>query len=203
MNYIYNILACLDKRCLDTFEWSNNEIVSINKTLLFRFDDATFLLNNNVIVSKDFLNKIKGKTKGNRYIKYGCMLSNYDIAIFCVFDEDGNIIYKSKMLYNEEQEAICISNTQNNLENFIVSDSSDSYNYLLTVDENEKETFVRGELDRLLDRQLYDKIEYLYFECFGNNKKYNEDILNEINKNFYVILDKAYDFLFETSIINK
>ena len=58
MNYIYNILACLDKRCLDTFEWSNNEIVSINKTLLFRFDDATFLLNNNVIVSKDFLNKV-------------------------------------------------------------------------------------------------------------------------------------------------
>ena len=110
MNYIYNILVNLEYIPYDIFEWDDN-VFEIDKTTLFRLDNINILLNHDIIIDKEFLNLIKGKTKSCKHLEYACVFISQDTSLFCVFNRTGKIIYRSLMLYNEEYEAI------NNIDN--------------------------------------------------------------------------------------
>lgn len=193
MNYIYNILVNLEYIPYDIFEWDN--VLEIDKTTLFRLDNITTLLDHDIIIDKEFLKLIKGKTKSCKYLEYACAFVSLDISLFCVFNKEGKIIYRSLMLYNEEYEAL------NNIDNLKTYDikykilNKIDYNFLISKEDNIKKQYIIKEIKKIINEKNISKLTYLYYDCFGNHINNNIDIIKEIENNYDSIKDNLYTLL--------
>lgn len=208
MNYIYDILINLNDKYFDFYDWNeDDDVVHIKKTPIIRVD--SFLLNKikygNVVLEKTILDKIYKKTevfKNNKFNKYKylCAVSDSNEALVVNLDSDGNVIGKSSLLIDEENDIIdlCDSMLVNNFE-FNIINNYDCCEFK-TRKELEVCDYIKKELDVIDD----EKLKYLYFECFNEKecdiKKIFDKILFEIGNNFDLTNNKIYEFLKLTSV---
>ncbi len=197
MNYIYDILINFNENLYDFYDWNlNDQIDHIRKIPVFK-TDSEFLYNlkkNDIILNKDFLNKIYNKTeiftmKSIKTLNYACLFCD-DMEVVGIYILNGKML-KSKLLIDEEEEVVEFSERlkEENITYEIIKEN-DIIKYK-TRKEIEIETYVKKEIRNLKKENNINKLSYLYYECF-NKKETNKDKMIE---NFDYYLEKDFDFL--------
>jgi len=185
MNYIYDVLINFDSMIYDHFEWNiNDNIYHIKKVPLFKVDEKTIndIKNYNIVVSEDFLNKIKNKTeiylnRGSKQIEYACILCNGEKVLAVKIDSNGKITRYSKMLISEEIEAIETAELINFTNISYTKGNKKSQLPLKTKQELKKTEYLKEKLKNSSEEQL----KYIYYELYNEELK-SDDIREKLEK---------------------
>lgn len=187
MTYIYDILVDFidGSRVVEFFEWDKGDIVEhIKKIPLIRVNDDTFFdfINNDITTSSEFLSTIKGKTSffSEGISNYVALISNTKRAYALEFNSNGNIICKSSLLIDEEEEVIAFSKSLpiTNIE--YECKTKDESIYTCTRKEEKIKLFIVKEIENAYKSKNYEKITYLYEECFDKKKDNYLDMYNNL-----------------------
>ena len=200
MNYIYDVLLNFDSNIYDHYEWNlNDNIYHIKKIPIFKVEENIIedVVNYNLKLKEDFLNKIKNKTeiylnRVSKPIEYACILCNNEKVIAIKIDNKGKINKYSKMLISEELETIeneeIIPYTKQEYE----KEKKKTKQELKTKQEIKKTEYLKTKIKNSSKEQL----EYLYYELYNEKNSNNnaksrlENELKEWNDN----TNKMYEF---------
>ena len=191
MNFINNLYLNFNKECYEFFEWKNEDnIFHVKKIPIIKVNTPTFneIISNIVILDKKEYEKIKDKTecpnkktisaiiitdsKNTFALKFNNKAINYMISTFSL-DDEYNILNISKKIKEEElnyktlYKKTIITNTRKELEQ-------------------------KKYISNIINKISYDKIQYIYYDCF--NKK---------NNNYKLMLKEIIDGINDTEICNK
>lgn len=187
MNYIYDIILNFNDYLIDFFEWEKSDlIVHIKKIPIFKIkiDEFEQINTNEFCVDEDFLKNIYLKTEmwnnnRNKNDLYYSLFSDGNSVIAIQFNKYGKCIKRSSLYIDEELEVLEICERLE-LKNITFKLGNHINSNLKTRREIKTEKFLLNELSVLNKKNDFNKIKYLYFECF--NKKEND-----INKAIYKI----------------
>lgn len=196
MNYIYDIVLNFQDNYYNFFEWRREDkIKNISKISLYRVSDKDILIlkKNKVKVSEDFILKIKNDNKHSK--KIICLVSNGKIALGLLFNNDGKLLKRSSLIFEEEEEVI--DNTRhlpvtkiNYLENISVT-----YQNKLRIEKEKKDTlitYISNTTDILTLKYLY----YEYYEKESNNiSLIKKDLLKELAKEWNMKQNNLYNIV--------
>lgn len=203
MNYIYDILINLQKNLYDFYEWNtSDEIMHIRKIPLIKISTSDLLnIKNNLIqldenTLKNISNRAEVFTSHNvRIVKYLCLFSDDNDVLAVEFDKNGVRNRVSKLLIDEELEVLEVS------EHINVSDIKYEIKGKNFIDnfKTRKEIKIYDYILRQLNKDNYEKLKFLYFDCFdkeeSNCQTIIKDLKKELKSNWKSIYEKVYKFL--------
>lgn len=201
MNYIYDVALNFQENYYQFFEWNKHDkIKNISKIPLYHVSDEDIinLKNNKIII--DIQTLAKFKTNHHHQGKIILLVSNTKMTIGLLFNEKGELLKRSSLIYEEEDEASSLASTLPLTE--------------ITYQENNiiyKENKLRIEIEKkeiLLKyiKENKDKVllKYLYYEYFHHEKtnieEIKQDLLNEVAKNW---TKKQNDLYHLANLLNK
>lgn len=198
MNFIYDIVLNFNKDFYNFFEWNKNDnIINVKKIPIFLIDNDTFtsMKYDNVIVSKDFIDLIRDKTYTYTRSKLGisCLISNNKEVIAVLFNDNGNLIKRSSLMLDEEEEVLDeIENDSLYKINIIKRRKVNIENVNRNI--KEKKDF----LIKYINKETNDiNLKYLYYDYFekdeNNIKTIKNDLIKEIKNNWNKKLNNFYD----------
>ena len=207
MTYIYDVLLNFSdtERIVEFFEWNNNDSIDhIKRIPLIRISSNAFneLINNNIIVEKEFLDKIQDSTwmyKKTKNIEYAVLITDLNKVIAFEFNKEGKIIAKSGLLLDEEEEIIEESYDlkEENL-NYKI-ESKINNNIFLTREEQKKQKYLLLELDNIVKENNKNKLNFLYHEIFLKDKLTFEEkylkLKEDIEKNYTSKYNNLYEIV--------
>lgn len=194
MNYIYDIILNFNEQIYDFYEWNKSDnLTHIRKIPLFKVSsiDMYNFEHYSIILSEAFLDQIKNRTeifsgKSIKNIEYACLFSD-GINVLAI--KIKNNYYYSKLLLDEEEEVVdVVGKMKEVVINYKISKEKNNVVFK-TRKEIEIENYVKKELKKLEINKEYEKLKYLYFECFG---KEEIDIKDFLDVSSFM---KAYDLL--------
>ena len=199
MNYIYDILLNYGNIPYDFFEWSTSDnIMHIRKIPIIKVDANTLIdiRDYDVIFDNTFLDCIKRKTEvfNNRNIKVieeACLLSDGTNVLAIMLKN--NHILKSKLLLEEEEEVLIISEKIKEQAITYTKTKKIQINQYKTRKQVEIEQKIRKELNKLFHDKNYETLKFIHYECF-NKKEENKNIIRE---KLYSILDQSNEHIIE------
>ena len=198
MNFIYDIVLNFNKDFYNFFEWNKNDnIINVKKIPIFLIDNDTFtsMKYDNVIVSKEFINLIRDKTYTYTRSKLGisCLISNNKEVIAVLFNDNGNLIKRSSLMLDEEEEVLDeIENDSLYKINIIKRRKVNIENVNRNI--KEKKDF----LIKYINEEKNDiNLKYLYYDYFekdeNNIKIIKNELIKEIKNNWNKKLNNFYD----------
>lgn len=205
MNYIYDIVLNFNKDYFCFYEWSKKDsIINVKKIPLFVVDNDTFTMMkyDKVVISSSFIDLIKDKAYSYSKNKIGnsCLLSNGKEVIGVLFDNNGNLIKRSSLLIDEEEEVLEEIDSDDIYKIDIISNTKIKQRDINRI-EKEKKLF----LNRYIKKENNNtNLKYLYYDYF--EKEENDSInikrklLNEINGQWN---EKLCSFYETVKIFNK
>lgn len=209
MVYVYDIIlnwTDTDK-VYEFFEWEiNDELEHIKKIPLLKISENAFdeLLNYNVMVDENILNKICNLTEVYENskiekIKYATLFTDGFRIMAFQFDDGGSSIFRSRMLLDEEEEVIFISNKLIEF-NFKIQKGTKRKEYKdITRLEYEIQKVLQAEIKNSYQQRNFDKLKYLYFELFSrepdNMDRAYEKLLESINKEINYKHNRIYELV--------
>lgn len=108
MSYTYDVFLNFNKELYDFFEWNlNDEIIHVKKIPIIKIndDDLNNITFNKVIICDKELIKTIGKTElfgaNNKKFNRTCLFISESDATGVMFDKEGNVIKKSKLLLDD------------------------------------------------------------------------------------------------------
>lgn len=207
MTYIYDVLLNFtdDERIIEFFEWEEEDYPEhIKRIPLVRVSTKVLddLLNKKVCVDKEFLNKIKGETslyKKTKNLEYATLISDLNKIIGLEFNSCGEVISRSSLLLDEEEELLdecCDLNEEKIVYKVLKKYSKESF---LTRQEIKKKRYLIKEMDNLYEENNIDKLTFLYEEIFKKDElsfydKYIK-IKTELEDNYSSKHNKLYDIV--------
>lgn len=205
MNYIYDIILNFNEEFYDFYEWKNNDnVINVRKIPVLKVDENTYvsLRNNKIQVSMETIDSLKKnfslyneKIEGNII----CLITNGMSAFGVMFNNNGYLIKRSGMLFDEEEEVIDESENIKEVKiDFIKNEKQKSNNISRIV--KEKQKFIKDYISSLDDELTLKYIYYDYFEKEENKNNIKEILLSEINSEWNSKLSKLYDL---TKLLNK
>lgn len=212
MNYIYDILLNFNRQLYDFFEWDiNDNIIHIRKIPLYKVGTKLLLTirDNRIKFEQEFLDKVKNKTevftnKDVDFLEYAFLLTDGSSVLALKCNQNGESIGKSMLLVDEDIEVLDVSKKIKEFEFSIEVIAEEKYIPLKTRKEQKMEKYVKDELYKSRKQNANEKLEYLYFECFGKNEHSIDTILNQfysqMKRGNYNMLQKLYDFFKLTSV---
>ncbi len=195
MKYIYDIILNFQKNYYQFFEWSpKDKIINISKAPLFRVSnkDIIDLKENEIIVNKEFIKKIPTNNPRKNKI---CIVSNNKIAIALLFNNEGYLLKRSSLIFEEEEEAISLAKNLNNTSIYYQKNSKIKVKNALRITKEKKDTIISyiKNTDNILN------LKYIYYECFEkeiNNKSLlKKALLNELSKEWNHKQSKLYKII--------
>ena len=105
MNYIYDIVLNFQDNYYQFYEWNRvDKIKNISKIIVYHISDQDLinLTYNQVTIDIPFLTKIKEDNK--KYKKIMCLVSNTKQTIGLLFSNEGLLLKRSSLLFEEENE---------------------------------------------------------------------------------------------------
>lgn len=105
MNYIYDIVLNFQDNYYNFFEWARSDkIKNVSKIPVYRVTDQDILnlKDNQVKLDNSFLNKIKEEQKKKKNLMF--LVSNTKISLGILIDEEGNLLKRSSLIFEEEEE---------------------------------------------------------------------------------------------------
>lgn len=205
MNYIYDIVLNFNKEYFNFYEWNKKDsIINVKKMPLFVVDNNTFniMKYDKVVVDCNFINLIKDKTYLYTKNKIGnaILISNTKEVIGVLFDNNGNLIKRSSLLIDEEEEVLD------------EIDNDDIYNInIISSKKIKREEINRNEREKkaLLNKYIkrennITNLKYLYYDYFekdeDNIDTIKDNLLKQINSSWS---DKLNSFYETVKIFNK
>ena len=196
MNYIYDIILNFHTNYYQFFEWQKTDTIkNIIRIPIYRVSDIDLkiLKDNNVTIDNIFLNKIKEDNK--KYKKIICLVSNTKLTIGLLFDCQGNLLKRSSLIYDEEEEANNICKNLKITKIKYIKNKPKEHQNKLRIELEKKEVLIKY-LNKLTDLST---LKYLYYEYF--NKECNNEIIiknslkKELNKNWTLKQNNLYKLI--------
>lgn len=205
MRYIYDIVLNFEKCFFEFYEWEKNDnIINIKKIPVFFVNNETYKIikHNSVTVNIEFVDKLRDKTFTYNKIKVGpsCLISNGMEVIGLLFNDKGDVIKKSSLLIDEEEE--------------VLEEITDSDVYVIDIVKSrkiKKDNFNRRDSERrdflinyINKENNVSNLKYLYYDYFeleeNDSNIIKDKLTNEIKNNW----NKKFNSFYETvKIINK
>lgn len=192
MKNIYDILVNFKKIPYEFYEWNKEDDVKhVKKMPSIKVSDSTLydIFYNDAVVSKNFLDQIKDKTeiffgRTVKKVKYACVIYNDDVALSILLNDNGEIIGKSKLLFDEEEDVLKEDVPVKEIDYNIIKKSKKISG--LTRREAKIVLLLSKYLDKIHESKKNDEIKYMYFECFNkveeDNEKAYKNLKNEVLK---------------------
>ena len=178
MIYIYDILLNFQKDIYEYYEWKKEDLfVHIKRIKLFKISSLQLedFFNYSIRIDISFLNTICNATELYRKsnIEYAALFTDGYRVLGIMFDNKGKSISKSRLLLEEEEEIIRISDRLKDYD-IVYKNVKRSKKYLCTREEKTQREYLLKHIKNLYKKKNYSFIEYLYLEYFG-------DVLNNTN----------------------
>lgn len=192
MKNIYDILVNFKKIPYEFYEWNKEDDVKhVKKMPSIKVSDSALydIFYNEVKISKNFLDQIKDKTeiffgRTVKKVKYACVIYNDDVALSILLNDNGEIIGKSKLLFDEEEDVLKEDIPIKEIDYNVIKKSRKISG--LTRRETKIVLLLSKYLDKIYENKKSDEIKYMYFECFNkveeDNEKAYENLKNEVLK---------------------
>lgn len=201
---IYDILLNFKTCAYEFYEWEKNDnIIHVKSIESFKVKDKVLkdFIENEVVVDKSFLDKIKNKTEiyNKNKLIHACILYNNESAYAFLFDINGKIIGRSKMLFDEEYDVTNLySKSDYELINYKVNNKINNKKYI-TRKEDLCINILKKYINDLYKNKKYDEIKYIYFECFNikeeNNNLIYTKLLEKIENNDIDVIKNIFNIL--------
>jgi len=202
MNYIYDIVLNFNKDYYEFFQWKKGDkIINVKKIPAFRVssEDVRNLKYNCVKVSKELLDKIYNVTLfySKNDCKYMCLVSDTNEALGLIFDKEGNLIKRSGMVFDEEEEV------NEELEREEESKIEYVYNKFRHIDyvsrlDKEKLDYLYKFISSLDCKKNGIVLKYIYYDYFEKEEDdvflIKKNIIKEINNDNFD-KNKLYDLI--------
>jgi len=183
MNYIYDIYLNFNNKLYDFFDWNKNDkLIHIKKIPIFRLSEENLkkCVHNSIKIDNVFLKNVHNKTElwdNKEKLDYCALFSDYNDIIAINFDNNGNSYQKSFLCVDEELEILeTISKLKET--NIEIKITKKNNSILKTRKQLKDEEFIYKELKHIDT----EKLDYIYFECFGKYEKNKKIIINDIKK---------------------
>ena len=217
MIYTYDILLnwTKEERLKEFYEWTlEDDLEHIKKMPIIRIRESLLkdLLTSKVKIDKTFLSKIKYKSESYFHneidvIDYAVIVTTEKKALALELDNEGNVMYKSSLLIDEEEEVLEIG------EDLVVMDipyevitKNKKVSYLTRKEEEEKKFLIK-EIKKIKQNKERSKLNYLYKEFFVDNVESFNDKLTllekEISKDYNSFHHNLYNLLKLSTIKKK
>ena len=217
MIYTYDILLNWTKgeRLKEFYEWNlEDDLEHIKKMPIIRISESFLkdLLTSKIKIDKSFLSKIKYKTESYFHneidvIEYAIIVTTEKKALALELDDEGNVMYKSCLLIDEEEEVLEIG------EEIVIMDipyevitKNKKVSYLTRKEEEEKK-FLTKEIKKIKQNKESSKLNYLYKEFFIDDVESFNDKLTilekEISKDYNSFHHRLYNLLKLSTIKKK
>ena len=217
MIYTYDILLNWTKedRLKEFFEWNlEDDLENIKKIPIIRISETMMkdLLTSKIKIDESFLFKIKSKTESYFHneidvIDYAVIVTTLKKSLALELDSEGNVLYKSNLLLDEEEEVLDIGEELVIMDipyNIISKNKKVSY---LTRKEEEEKKFLTKEIKKIKANKEESKLNYLYKEFFTIELNSFNDKLNlieqEISKDYNSFHHKLFNLLKLSTIKKK
>lgn len=173
MNYIYDIVLNFNKDYFEFYEWKKSDkIINVKKIPAFKVNSE--VLNsfkyNEVVVDKEFLDKIFDLTlfysKCN--YKYMCLLSDTNETVGVMFNSSGELIKRSSLVIDEEDEVNEEVVSNNMLWIKLVKNDRKDIRCVSRIDRERKE-FLYKFINNLGSESVLKYMYYDYFEVEEDN----------------------------------
>ena len=198
MNYIYDIVLNFNKELYEFFEWKDDDnLINIRKIPLIKINDDDFvsLLYNKIKIEKLVLDTFKKKfslyseeINGNVI----CIVTNGQRAMGVMFDQFGNLIGRSAMLLDEEEEVLEESENLEETKLLYEKNKTKKVNIKLSRIEIKKKQYIENFLNAIDNIKI---LKYIYFDYFDREAE-KEDIkkilLMELEKKWDNNLNRLY-----------
>ena len=197
MTYIYDIILNFQKNYYQFFEWNTNDkIINMTKISIYRVSDKDLLnlKNNQVIINKDFINKIKEDNKRNKKIM--CIVTNCKIAVALLFNNKGLLLKKSSLIFEEEEEVIDLAKKLKETKiSYIENTKVKNPSNILRIEQEKK----RKIIDYIKNCNNILTLKYLYYEYYekeSNNKKnIKEKLIKVLSQEWNYKLKNIYNII--------
>ena len=196
MNYIYDIVLNFHENYYNFFEWNRTDkIKNIYKISIYRISDNDLidLKYNQIKVSDSFINKIKEDNPKNK--KIICLVSNTKTTIGLLFDNSGNLLKRSSLLFEEETEANNISKTLPITKIEYQQNNKVNQTNIIRIEKEKKElleTFIKDLTDEYTLKYLY--YEYFNEEC-DNLSTIKKILLKELDSEWSLKKNNLYQII--------
>lgn len=204
MNYIYDIVLNFNQEYYEFYEWQKQDnIINVRKIPCFKIKDQDYLSlkNNKITISEDFINKIKNNSSiylDDQIYNNICLVTNGKEAMGLAFNDEGYLIKRSSIIFDEEQEIIEETNHQKITNLKFIKNIKVNPQYLGRI-EKEKRKYLIKYLTNLNETNDNITIKYLYYEYFEEENEdidYNKkQLLNTLKQEWNNKLDRLYQLV--------
>lgn len=190
MNYIYDIMLNFNKEFFCFYEWDKKDIIiNVKKIPLFVVDNETFnmMKYDRVLVANSFIDLIRNKTYtySKNKILNSSLLSNGKEVIGVLFDNRGNLIKRSSLLIDEEEEVLDEIDVNDIFKIEIVKSTKVKIEDINRTEREKKKLlncYIRKENN-------ITNLKYLYYDYFEEE----EDDITFIKKKLLNIINSAWN----------
>lgn len=179
MNYYYDVLLNFFDENVEFYEWDSLDNLEYYKRIpLVSVDSKTLndFINNDVKVSKEFLELIENKAKKKGECpSHVAIFADRNGSIALEFDKDGNSISRSFLEVGDDLNIAEVLYTVDIIKLDYEVIKKVDYNRSLR-DENKIKLIIRTELETLEKNKEYTKLKYLYMEWFNKKPSDNENM---------------------------
>lgn len=192
MHYYYDVLINIDEETWEFYEWDKeDQIIPIKKVPLIRISEKIFLdiLNYHGQITPTFLEPYIEKTICKKYSKNMNLLliSTTNHSLIIEFSIDGNILSRSKLLIEDEndinEQAKTLKEQKIPYQKEKKIETRKDFRQAL-----QEKNLIKIELKTILKDQNISKCKYLYYEWFGQIS----DNLEKMITTCYQELKKPY-----------
>lgn len=184
MIYIYDILLNFNKKLYDYYEWNRSDnIVHIKRIKLFKVSTIQMeeLCLYDISLDKEFLDNIHDTTELYRKdgIEYACLFTDGYRAVGIIFNSLGKSILKSKLLLEEEEEVLGISERLKEINISFKKRNKANISYLTRKEQKEKE-LLEKKIKYLYQNKRVEILKYLYLQYYGVCEDNIDNIYKEL-----------------------
>lgn len=181
MNYYYDLALNFSTENIMFYDWDNTDpLEQYKKIPLFQVNSKTIkdFINNNITVSKDFINLIKGKSKGDNS-EYIALFADKNGSIVLEFDNKGKSIYRSFVPIEDELNILEILYTTNITKiDYTIEDKILYQKDIRKIRRIKK--IIKTEIQYLSKKKDYSKLKYLYTEWFMKTSVSSDNMIKEM-----------------------
>lgn len=207
MNYYYDvILNWSEKVPFSFYEWNDYDYLELIKKIPFiriKHKALIDIWSNNIKIDQELLNDIKDKTLISSKdsickINYACLFTDNKNIIAIEFNDNGISINRSKLLIDDEINALEVSYSLKEVEiNYEIISKLEENKDLRQVEEAKK--LIALEVNNLYQNKELSKLRYLFYE-YKNEKSEDIDciyhaLMTDLENNFNEKFFRVYDII--------
>lgn len=204
MTYIYDVLVNFSGQLYEFYEWNKKDkIIHLKKISIIKINNEFMndLFTHNLQIDSSYLDFFKNKCEkyDGTNLEYAAIFSDGEKVLAIEFDKDGNVINRSRLLIEDEEEVnMYLIKCNLSVFKYYKFEPYNARMYLTRKEINIKNKLLSN-LNNCYSNNYYDKISYLYFELFGRKGSnlicMYDRLVDSILTNFNVKHIKLYDLL--------